>query len=235
MGRSSTVNPLLDRVRGVLLTVGVTQAVLSHPETLASLGVFENPEEDWPVATPFAPVRALLVLGPTKAILVVADFHACAAQDRGVRIAANPSYSYERELDPPAELLQALSDAKREAGFAPGATGIESMHLPWLVASWLAEKGHSPVACDETILAARVVKIETELNAIRRASRLADVVQQSIKDNAAPGRRPLAVVPRARTDHRAGHPRRQGRSIRRPRPGHRRRPDPRHDRARSTR
>lgn len=187
MSRSSTVNPLLDRVRGVLLTVGVTQAVLSHPETLASLGVFENPEEDWPVATPFAPVRALLVLGPTKAILVVADFHACAAQDRGVRIAAYPSYSYERELDPPAELLQALSDAKREAGFAPGATGIESMHLPWLVASWLAETGHSPVACDETILAARVVKIETELNAIRRASRLADVVQQSIKDNAAPG------------------------------------------------
>ena len=182
-----TVNPMLDRLRRVLRTAGLSQAVLSHPETLASLDVFENPEADWPVATPFAPVRALLVLGPSDAITVVADFHASGARGHRGRMATYPSYSYEHALDPTAELRRALSRATGEAGFTPGTTGIEAGHLPWLVACWLSEEGHSPVACDEPVLAGRTIKLEPELDAIRRASRLADVVQQAIKDYAAPG------------------------------------------------
>jgi Xaa-Pro dipeptidase len=184
---ASTVNPPLERLRNVLGTAGLSQAVLSHPETLASLDIFENPEADWPVATPFAPVRALLVLGPTDAITLVADFHAAEAGDSGVRIATYPSYSYEQALDPTSELRRALSGAIGEAGFTPGATAVETGHLPCIVASWLSDAGCSPVACDQLVVVARRRKLERELEAIGRASRLADVIQQAIKDNAAPG------------------------------------------------
>ena len=54
----------LDRVRAALDSAGMTQAVLSHPETLAALGCFELPAEDWPVANPFVAIPALLLLGP---------------------------------------------------------------------------------------------------------------------------------------------------------------------------
>ena len=65
----------LERLRAVLDEDGYSQAVLSHPETLAYLGCFEAPVEDWPVSNPFVAVPALLCLGPADAILVVADFH----------------------------------------------------------------------------------------------------------------------------------------------------------------
>src|SRR6266550_229360 len=43
------------------------------------------------------------------------------------------------------------------------------------------------VALDTAVAASRRVATGPELDAIRRASRLADVVQQAVKDNAAPG------------------------------------------------
>jgi hypothetical protein len=66
----------LERLRAVLDEDGYSQAVLSHPETLAYLGYVEAPVEDWPVSNPFVAVPALPCPGPADAILVVADFHA---------------------------------------------------------------------------------------------------------------------------------------------------------------
>src|SRR5439155_3668702 len=54
-------------------------------------------------------------------------------------------------------------------------------HLPHLVADWLRQDGHTPVACDAA------VQVAPDLDAIRRASRLADIVQQAVKDHAEPG------------------------------------------------
>ena len=51
----------LERLRAVLDEDGHSQAVLSHPETLAYLGYFEAPVEDWPVSNPFVFVPALLI------------------------------------------------------------------------------------------------------------------------------------------------------------------------------
>ena len=69
-----TAGPL-ELVREALAAAGHRQAVLCHPETLARLGVFEQPFEDWPVSNPFVAGPALLCLG-REAVLVVADFHA---------------------------------------------------------------------------------------------------------------------------------------------------------------
>ena len=171
----------LDHLRAALDAAGCRQAVLSHPETLASLGCFETPDEDWPVATPFVLVPALLCLGPDQAVLVVADFHAPDVRPSAARVVAYRSYDFERRPDPAGELRTALLAALDDAGFVQGPTGVEARHLPYAVAEWLEQAGRAPVSCDA------VLQVTPDLDAIRRACRLADVVQQAVKDHAEPG------------------------------------------------
>jgi len=171
----------LDHLRAALDAAGHAQAVLSHPETLASLGCFETPDEDWPVATPFVLVPALLCVGPAEAILVVADFHAADVRPSAARVVTYRSYDYERAPDPAGELRTALLPALDDAGFAQAPTGVEARHLPHAVAAWLQQAGREPVGCDDA------VQVTPDLDAVKRACRLADVVQQAIKDHAVPG------------------------------------------------
>jgi Xaa-Pro dipeptidase len=173
---------MLDRLRAELEHAGLRQAVLSHPETLAALRCFESPDEDWPVSNPFVAVPALLCIGPDDAVLVAADFHAGDVRDRAPRLVTYRSYDFERAPDPWGELHTTLLTALDEAGFAPGPTGVEAT-LPYAVAEWLLGAGRTPVACD----VAAALRVEPSLEAIRRASRLADVVQQAVKDHAEPG------------------------------------------------
>ena len=170
-----------DHLRAALDAAGCTQAVLSHPETLASLGCFQTPHEDWPVSNPFVLVPALLCLGPDEAILVVADFHAPDVRPCGVRVVMYRSYDFERAPDPAGELRTTLLATLDEAGFTHTPTGVESRHLPHVVAEWLREAGRTPVSCDAT------VAVSPDLEAIRRACSLADVVQQAVKEHAEPG------------------------------------------------
>lgn len=160
--------------------------MLSHPETLARLGCFEGPLEDWPVSNPFVAVPALLCLGPSEAVLVVADFHLRDVRECGARVVSYRSYDFQSPPDPAGELRTALMGALDDAGVAPGQTGVEAMNLPYEIADWLRQAGRAPVACDALVASARGVR-SAELSAIRRASRLADVVQQAVKDLAAPG------------------------------------------------
>jgi Xaa-Pro aminopeptidase len=169
----------LEHLRAALDAAGHSQAVLSHPETLAALGCFEMPVEDWPVSNPFVAVPALLCLGPDDAVLVVADFHAPDVRPCGAQVVAYRSYDFQREPDPAGELRAALLTALDAAGIGPGPTGVEALSLPHAVAEWLREAGRTPVACK--------IAPEPELEAVRRACRLADVVQQAVKDHAAPG------------------------------------------------
>ena len=177
-----------DRLRAALDEVGLSQAVLSHPETLASLGCFETPLEDWPVSNPFVAVPALLCLGPEDAVLVVADFHivdvrACAAQ-----VVTYRSYDFRNPPDPAGEMRLALVAALDTAGIEPGPIGVEAMNLPHTVAEWLRQAGRRiPVDCAAAVASSWRVGRAPALDAIRRACRLADVVQQAVKDHAAPG------------------------------------------------
>lgn len=177
----------LDHLRRALAVAGYGQAVLSHPETLAALGCFETPVEDWPVSNPFVAVPALLCLGPAEAVLVVADFHAPDVRSSPAQVVLYRSYDFQRQPDPQGELRSALISALAAAGIGLGPTAVEAMSLPHSVAAWLEGAGRTPVPCDDTVAAAASIASSHGLDAIRRASRLADVVQQSVKDNAAPG------------------------------------------------
>ena len=176
-----------DVLRTALGALGHAKVVLSHPETLARLGCFEAPVEDWPVSNPFVAVPALLCLGPEDAVLVVADFHARDVRECGARVVSYRSYDFERSPDPAGELRIALIEVLDEAGIAPGRIGVEAMHLPYEVAGWLREAGQTPVACDLAVASSQRRDSVPELAAIRRACRLADVVQQAVKDQATPG------------------------------------------------
>jgi Xaa-Pro aminopeptidase len=74
-----------------------------------------------------------------------------------------------------------------EVGIARSETGVEAMSLPYEITEWLRQAGRTPVACDAAIAVALRLEPGAELGAIRRACRLADVVQQAVKDLAAPG------------------------------------------------
>ena len=171
----------LEHLRAALESAGYAQAVLSHPETLASLGCFETPVEDWPVANPFVVVPALLVLGPSEGVLVVADFHTPDVRPCGAAVVTYRSYDFRDPPDPAGELRAALLAALDAAGCGPGRTAVESRHLPHLVAGWLRESGRTPVACDAAL------ELTPDLDAVRRACRLSDVVHQAVKEHAEPG------------------------------------------------
>jgi Xaa-Pro aminopeptidase len=161
--------------------------VLSHPQTLASLGCFEPPLEDWPVSNPFVAIPALLCLGPSDAVLVVADFHSGDVRECGARVVGYRSYDFRSPPDPAGELRAALLGALDDAGVVPGRTGVEAMSLPYEIADWLRQAGRTPAACDGVVASAEGIGSDPDLGAIRRACRLADVVQQAVKDLAAPG------------------------------------------------
>jgi len=171
----------LDRLRATLDAAGHSQAILSHPESLASIGCFELPAADWPVANPFVAVPALLCVAPNDAVLVAADFHAPDVRSSDARVVTYRSYDFERPPDPAGELRSVLAATLDEAGFSRGPTGIEARHLPHAVAEWLHQSGRTPVSCDDA------VQVTPSLDAIRRASQLSDVVQQAVKDHAAAG------------------------------------------------
>ena len=104
---------LIDRLRGALAEAGLQRAVLSHPETLAHLCLFDPSVEEWPVANPFVASPALLVLAPDAATLLVASFHAGHAARSPVPVVEYRSYDFERPPDPAGELTRALGAAHR--------------------------------------------------------------------------------------------------------------------------
>jgi Xaa-Pro aminopeptidase len=177
----------LDRLRAALSEAGHEHAVLSHPETLAALSCFETPTEDWPVSNPFVTIPALLYLRTDDAVLLVADFHAEDVRASPARVVTYRSYDFQHAPDPAGELRTILMAALDDAGLGERPIGVEARHLPHTVADWLRQAGRTPVACDDVVSATGKVTAESDLAAIRRASRLADVVQQAVKDHAAPG------------------------------------------------
>ena len=184
---------LFDRLRGALAEAGLERAVLSHPETLGQLCLFDPSVEEWPVANPFVTSPALLILGPDSATLLVASFYASHAARSPVPVEQYRSYDYECAPDPAGELTRAL------AGLAggPGPIGVEASSLPTAVADVLRAAGGVLVPVDDLVVAARRIKLPVELAAIRRASHLSDVVQSAVKELAQRGMSEAEVAAQA--------------------------------------
>jgi hypothetical protein len=91
---------LIDRLCVTLAETGLERAVLSHPETLAHLCLFDPAVEEWPVANPFVASPALRVLDGDDAT----RFHAAHAARNPVPVEQYRSYEYESAPAPKVEL-----------------------------------------------------------------------------------------------------------------------------------
>ena len=138
---------LIDRLRAALAEAGLERAVLSHPETLAHLCLFDPSVEEWPVANPFVASPALLVITLDEATLLVASFHAAHAARSPVPVEQYRSYDYERAPDPAGELARPA----RRSPTAPGAIGVEASSLPVAVADVLRRDGSELVPIDDLV------------------------------------------------------------------------------------
>ncbi|MDX6542092.1 MAG: Xaa-Pro dipeptidase [Gaiellales bacterium] len=184
---------LIDRLRAALAETGVERAVLSHPETLSHLCLFDPSVEEWPVANPFVASPALLVLEPDEATLLVASFHAAHAARSPVPVEQYRSYDF---LEAPAPQVE-LEAALRGLTGGPGRIGVEASSLPMAVADVLRADDAELIPVDEVVVAARRVKLPAELTAIRRASHLSDSVQAAVKELAQPGVSEVEVAAQA--------------------------------------
>ncbi|HEY3612758.1 MAG TPA: Xaa-Pro peptidase family protein [Gaiellales bacterium] len=181
---------LIDRLREALGAAGLERAVLSHPETLAHLCLFDPSPAEWPVANPYVPSPALLVLGGERETLLVASFHAAHAARSPVPVEQYRSYDFQEPPAPAEELAAALG----ALAFGPGRVGVEASSLPLAAAEALRAQGAELVAIDELVIAARRCKRPLEIEAIRRASRLSDVIQGAVKELAQPGMSEVEVA-----------------------------------------
>jgi Xaa-Pro aminopeptidase len=193
----------LDRLREHLARADVHQAVLSHPETLAHLVGFEQPFEDWPVAEPFTAAPPLLVLGRDDAMLLVPTFFIGRAEGVEIPVVETASHAF---VGQPPDATGAFERAVAELPLEPGRLGVEARVLPLKVGQLLGGQGLDLVPVDETVVAARRRKLPAEVEAIRRASSLADAIQAEVKARAAPGisEAELAGLAQAAADREAG-------------------------------
>src|SRR5262249_7987035 len=119
--------------------------------------------------------------------LVLADFHLSDVRADDIPAVTYRSYDFRRAPEPAGELRTTLLAALEDAGIGPRPTGVEAGHLPHAVALWLTEVGRAPVALGPGATSAGRVATTPDLDAIRAACRLADVVQQTVKDLATAG------------------------------------------------
>ena len=196
------LTPLHDRLREALDERGIRQALLCHPESVAHLAGYSHPVEDWPVADPYLGGPAILALLSSTTTLVMADVYRKHARTAGVSQTTYRSYDIHRPPDPAGELRQVLS----EIGLEPGPVGVEAHFLPAYLADALKASSHELVPIDELVIAARRRKLPIEIEAIRRASELADVVQSAVREHAAAGQSEaeLAGLAQSAMYHQAG-------------------------------
>lgn len=175
---------LIDRTRSALAERGLSQALLSSPETLASLVGYTFPAEDWPVADPFTAAPTLLFIGKTRICLIVPTFFLPFAERASVDVQETLTYRWRgRPIDPYPELASVLSSLP----WSSGPVGLEGRSLPARVAELLRQQRTQFVWIDELLVETRRLKRSIEVDAVRAASLVADVVQRTVKERAEPG------------------------------------------------
>lgn len=173
----------LERLRRNLLAAGIRAALLSNPESLASLVGYEHRAEDWPVSDPFTASPPLLLITPERAVLLVpAAYRKDAA---GVACEVILTASHISRGTPP-NSRRALGEALVRLAPAPGPIGVERS-LPYWVGEMLIRHGGEPVSVDALVVGSRTVKLAAEVRALRAAAAIADLVQETIKAKAQPG------------------------------------------------
>jgi Xaa-Pro dipeptidase len=165
----------------------------SAPAVADATGYFPR-WETWPGYNPYVPEPALAVAWPdAEPVLILPDYYAGYTKDLATEVVLFPSYSHTRPLDQVGEQAQAVSE---RLGRSVGRLGCERRTLPVALHDELdarVDVGEWSDAAGALELA-RVVKLPVEVEALRAAARMADVVQATVKERAEAGRREIEVA-----------------------------------------
>jgi Xaa-Pro dipeptidase len=176
--------PVIERTRGALLAEGVEQALLCSPEAVTQLSGFEVPWEDWPVADPFTAAPPMLFLSPHDAVLIVPTLYAVYADRERWNVIETRTHRFRGT---PPDAFSELESALRSLPWSGGAVGVEGKWLPMHAAEVLRDQGLRLRMVDRVLIEARSRKTTVEVDAVRAACAVADLIQQAVKDLAQPG------------------------------------------------
>lgn len=175
---------LIERTRTALAAQGIDQALLCSPETISQLTGFEVPWEDWPVADPFTAAPPMVFLAPEKTTLMVPTLYAGYADCDDWDVVETRTHRFRgTPPDPFAELAATLGSLP----WAPGPVAVEGKWLPIFAADVLRAAGLKLRMVDQLLIDARRCKAPVEIEAVRAACGVADLIQQAVKDCAHPG------------------------------------------------
>ena len=132
-------------------------------------------------------------------MLVVPTFYAGRADASGVPVVVTRTHAFVGTPPDP------VAEFERTLDVRLGRTGVEAAALPLRVADLLRAGGAELVPIDRLLVDLRRRKLAVEIEAVRGACRLADVVQRAVKDEARPGltEAELAGLAQAAMNHEA--------------------------------
>jgi Xaa-Pro dipeptidase len=185
------------RTRDALAGAGVESALLSSTPSVAYTGGYSPSWEMWPGYNPYVPEPVLCCAWPDRdPVLLLPNYYAPYGEACPIEIDIFPTYSHTTPLDQVAEVAKA---AAARLGSRVGRLGYEARTLP--AGTREAIESHVTVSqwvdISDALERMRVVKAPEEIDAIRRASEIADLIQQFVKDSAEPGRREIDVAAEA--------------------------------------
>ncbi|HEY0277146.1 MAG TPA: Xaa-Pro peptidase family protein [Solirubrobacterales bacterium] len=187
----------LQRLLDVLSEEGISQAVLSSPISLSHLAGFDADWDDWPVGDPFTAAPPLLVLREREATVVVPRMLAYDVSRCNCEVVVSATSDFR---NPPPDPVAALELVFESLELSPVPTAVEAGSLPLRVAEILSRVGAGPVDITALLVRTRMRKLPCEVEAIRHASALADRIQRSVKEHAAPGMSEAELAGRALAD-----------------------------------
>lgn len=182
------------RLQDALRRCGVDAALLSSAPAVADASGYFPRWETWPGYNPYVPEPALALAWPdTEPLLLLPDYYAGYAADTPAEVVLFPSYSHLRPLDQVGEQAQALAT---RLGRSIHRLGYERRTLP----AGLRDELQARIEIGEWVdiaselEQARAVKLPVEIDALRAAARVADIVQATVKEQARAGRREIDVA-----------------------------------------
>jgi Xaa-Pro aminopeptidase len=185
------------RVAATLRDLDIEAAVLTSIPSVAYASGYAPSWEMWPGYNPYVPDPvACVVTADEAATLVLPDYYGAYAGRSAIDVHLFPTYSHTH----PPEPTSAFGDAVAEVlGSAPGNVGIEGHSLPLsslgAVRSRVRAREWIDIADD--LEQARRIKLPEEVEAIREACDIADLMQRTLKATAEPGRTELELATRA--------------------------------------
>ena len=187
----------VERVAEVLRESGADAVLLSAIPSVGAVSGYWPSWEMWPGSNPFAPDPPVCVVtAEGEATLVMTEYFGAYADAALIPVRFFATYDHTRPPEPTRAFADAVADV---LGFRPGRVGIEPHTLPIGALGAVRERVDAAAWADVEMALARTrrVKLAEEVDAIREACAVADRMQRTLKQEAAPGRTDLELATRA--------------------------------------